>query len=219
MKILALEFSSSRRSVAVVETASNSVLGAAGASSGTVTGMTLVQEALAQARLGPDSIDRIAVGLGPGSYTGIRSAIAISQGWQLGRSTPVCGIPSVDVLAMQALREGVRGEFTLLIDAQRHEFYRADFLAANHVLRCIRDLRIVAAQDAACANAAFGPDVAQLFPGARNLYPDAVELAKLAVNATPSRGEELEPIYLRAVSFVKAAAPRRIEGKDEGGSR
>ena len=45
----------------------------------------LVEEALRQAQLDREQIECLAIGLGPGSYTGIRSAIALAQGWQLAR--------------------------------------------------------------------------------------------------------------------------------------
>ena len=56
-----------------------------------------------------------------------------------------------------------------------------------------------------------GPSAAELFPSARNLYPDAAILGRLAAarrDFVP--GEKLEPIYLRETAFKKAPPPRVI---------
>ena len=45
-------------------------------------------------RLDLDGVDRIVVGTGPGSFAGIRSAIAFAQGYALGRPCEVLGLPS-----------------------------------------------------------------------------------------------------------------------------
>ena len=91
MKILAVEFSSPQRSAAVVQSGGATgggvpplLLGRAGRPTGH-RALGLVEEALQHARCEREEIEAIAVGLGPGSYTGIRGAIALAQGWQLGR--------------------------------------------------------------------------------------------------------------------------------------
>ena len=68
--------------------------------------LALVERALAQANCRREEIAVVAVGLGPGSYTGIRSAIALAQGWQLGRGVKTLGISSVECLALaQVMRK------------------------------------------------------------------------------------------------------------------
>ena len=100
MKILALEFSSEQRSVAVVE--NGTVLGEARERAGKHTqAFALIEAALKEARIEREQVDCIAVGLGPGSYMGTRIAIAIAQGWQLARSIKVAGISSAAALARQ----------------------------------------------------------------------------------------------------------------------
>ena len=45
-------------------------------------------------KLDLEGVDRIVVGTGPGSFAGIRSAIAFAQGYALGRNCEVLGLPS-----------------------------------------------------------------------------------------------------------------------------
>ena len=69
----------------------------------------LVEDALRQAQLDRAQIECLAVGLGPGSYNGIRLAIALAQGWQLARPVKLLGISSAECLAAQAQAEGISG--------------------------------------------------------------------------------------------------------------
>src|SRR5271154_6572568 len=118
MTILALEFSSLQRSVAVAR--AGCVLSEAGETGGRGTNVFgMIEEALADAKVGREEIEVIAVGLGPGSYTGIRSAIALAQGWQLARSVKLLGVSSVEGLAIQAQVEKIFGRVNVVIDAQR----------------------------------------------------------------------------------------------------
>ena len=122
MKILAVEFSSEQRSVAVVE--SSKVLGSTSEKGGRSTrAFGLIEEILRKARIEREEIECIAVGTGPGSYTGIRAAIALAQGWQLAREVKLVGISSVECLAAQAFANGIRGRANFIVDAQRNEFY------------------------------------------------------------------------------------------------
>src|SRR5262245_46179032 len=106
MKILAIEFSSESRSVAVLD--ATNVLGqAAEVSSRSSQAFGLIERALEQAGLDREQIECLALGLGPGSYAGIRSAIALAQGWQMARAVRLLGLNSVDALAAQAQARGI----------------------------------------------------------------------------------------------------------------
>src|SRR5512133_2344662 len=117
MKILAIELSSPERSVAAVcaeagtiPAVSFEVLERGG--HGT-RALSMVEEALAGAQVAREQIDTIVIGLGPGSYTGIRSAIALAQGWQLARGVRTCGVSTVESLALQAQAAGWIGQVNI----------------------------------------------------------------------------------------------------------
>lgn len=212
MKILALEFSSARRGVAVAE--HGQVLGSAEAE-GLVPGpFALVEAALRDARLEREQIECVAVGLGPGSYTGVRSAIAMAQGWQLGAGVKLLGVSSADVLAATAHAAGIRGMAVIVIDALRGEFYvRSVVLAANgwHETSELKLLNYGVAQVPMVSDVTLvSPDAKLPFANVTHLAPSARELARLASARTDFvPGEKLEPIYLRETNFAKAP-PRRF---------
>lgn len=216
MKILAVEFSSQERSVAVVQgggEASPSLLGRA-VESGQHRALGLVEDALRQAHCEREEIAAVAVGLGPGSYTGIRGAIALAQGWQLGRGVHVLGLSSVECLAAGAEREKIFGPVNIIIDAQREEFYLARYEISPGVWREREALRLASMAEVEQlvrgGEPLLGPGVTQWFQSARNLYPDAAILGRLASGRRDFvPGEKLEPIYLRETAFKKAP-PSRI---------
>jgi tRNA threonylcarbamoyladenosine biosynthesis protein TsaB len=217
MKILAVEFSSNERTVAMVEGADYKaalVRGRARENGGRNTRtLALVEEALRESGWEREEIEVIAVGLGPGSYTGIRMAIAFAQGWQLARSVRLVGISSAECIAAQVHASGYRGEASVVIDAQRNEIYLARYVIGPEGWSEKEPLRL--AQPGEADNAQntmwFGPEVRQWFASGTVLFPEAATLGKLACGRTDFvNGGELEPIYLRETSFVKAPPPRVI---------
>jgi tRNA threonylcarbamoyl adenosine modification protein YeaZ len=125
MKILALEFSSPQRSVSVAHDNGFSEVIETGV--GANAPLAMIEEALRQANLEREQIDCVAVGLGPGSYTGIRAAIALAQGWQLARGVKLLGISSAECMAAEAHADRIEGRVSVVIDAQREEFYLATY--------------------------------------------------------------------------------------------
>jgi tRNA threonylcarbamoyladenosine biosynthesis protein TsaB len=61
-------------------------------------GLSRIGELLAKAGLGLRELDRIAVGLGPGSFTGVRIAVAYAKSLAYGSGVPLVGISSYDAL-------------------------------------------------------------------------------------------------------------------------
>jgi tRNA threonylcarbamoyladenosine biosynthesis protein TsaB len=208
MKILALEFSSNRRSVAIAD--GTDVLARVETDDVKKPPLTLINEALKKANLDRTAIETIALGIGPGSYTGIRSAIATAQGWQLARNINLLAIPSAEVLAATAAANGQCGETHFLIDAQRHEYYHTTWNLTEETQTEATPLKIIGVVEA-CELEAFGPDAAG-FPYCKPLFPDAARLAQLAANRTNFQpGETIEPIYLRPIEFTKAPPPRQLD--------
>jgi tRNA threonylcarbamoyladenosine biosynthesis protein TsaB len=211
MKILAIEFSSETRSVALVEGEGSRVLGSASEKGGRHTrSFHLIESVLLEAHVEREAIECIAVGLGPGSYAGIRAAIALAQGWQLARPVSVLGISSMDCLAAQTGE--IHRTVHFLIDAQRNEFYCGSTKPDS--LHGIESIRLIPHHEARALPATqlyVELSLAPQFPGATVMVPEAVALGRLA--ATRSNfinADQLEPVYLRTTSFVKAPPPRSI---------
>ncbi|MBU6399250.1 MAG: tRNA (adenosine(37)-N6)-threonylcarbamoyltransferase complex dimerization subunit type 1 TsaB, partial [Verrucomicrobia bacterium] len=179
------------------------------------TPLALIQEALRAARLQPEQIEVLAVGLGPGSYTGIRAAIAIAQGWQLARTVRLLGLSSAECLAAQALAAGCRGRVAIAIAAQRDEFHLAAYELAASGARLVEPLQLVrrpvVQARADQGEVLIGPELDARLPGARQFFPDAAVLGRLAEGRTDFvSGDCLQPLCLRQAAFAQAPPPRLV---------
>ena len=229
MTILALEFSSERRSVALARDG-NVLSEAVEQSGGRVTNaFGLIEKVLAPAKISREEIEAVAVGLGPGSYTGIRAAIAVAQGWRLAFAEPepsgnqqtmatarrrlareikLLGVSSVEAVVLRAQMEKISGRVNVVLDAQRGEFYLATWEIGATGRREISPLKIVPAAEVEARKVAgeicLGPEQGRQF------FPEAAEIALLAGGKNVPADEFLEPVYLRAASFVKAPPSREL---------
>lgn len=175
----------------------------------------MIQAALRDAHLEREQIDCVAVGLGPGSYNGIRAAIAVAQGWQLARNIKLLGVSSVECIAEQARQDGVRKGISVVVDAQRNEFYLAQYDLDETGLNVLQTLRLATLAEVQeierLGPPVLGPEVTKWFSRGQIVFPRATVLGQLASRRTDFvTGEKLEPIYLRVTTFVKAPPPRII---------
>ena len=207
MTILAIDFSSAQRSVALAR--NGLVLSEAVETGGyrVTNAFGLIEKVLADANISRTGIEVVAVGLGPGSYTGIRAAIALAQGWQLATGVKLLGVSSAEGLAAQAQAAGIFGRVNVVMDAQRGEFYLAGWEISAAARTEISPLKIVTAAELTARRTAgeicVGPEMERV------LFPAAATVARLAAGRTDfMAGEMLSPLYLREVSFVKAPARR-----------
>lgn len=216
MKILALDFSSPQRSVAIWNDSTVACEIVDASPGRDMKPFALIEAALAQAGLQREAIECLAVGLGPGSYTGIRVAVSLAQGWQLATGIKLLGISSVAGLAAQAAAVAPANEkFSVIIDAQRGEFYLASFETVNGVARETEPLHLATrAEVEACQQSGHhlvGPEVTRWFPQGQMIFPQAATLARLAAERSDFvPGEKLDPIYLRETTFVKAPPARPL---------
>ena len=82
----------------------------------------LLEEVLAEAGIGWADLKAIAVGTGPGNFTGVRISVAAARGLALG-----LGIPAVGVTRLEALAHGLSRPLRVIEDARRGEVYVQDF--------------------------------------------------------------------------------------------
>ena len=92
---------------------------------------SLIEEALAEASIGPSDVTHVAAGMGPGPFTGLRVGIAAARAFALGRGIPVVPVVSHDAVALELLlhaaltggRDNTADEpFAVVTDARRREF-------------------------------------------------------------------------------------------------
>ncbi|MFT4630000.1 MAG: tRNA threonylcarbamoyladenosine biosynthesis protein TsaB [Arenicella sp.] len=102
--------------------------------------LTMVQEVLAQASLVICDIDAVAVGQGPGSFTGLRIGVGVAQGLAYGVNCPMIGVSSLDALAHQA---NLDGHVIAAIDARMGEIYCCQYRNVAGQLQRLNELEVL----------------------------------------------------------------------------
>jgi tRNA threonylcarbamoyladenosine biosynthesis protein TsaB len=216
VKLLGLETSSARGSVALL--AEHELLERTIATPREQTEklLDLVQDLMSEAGYGLSDLHGIAFGRGPGSFTGLRVAAAIAQGYAFSTGVPLFPVSSLATLAQGAWRTAAVEHSLIAIDARMGEIYCGEFVVVGGLAQPQRPEALVepgllrapsgaaftalgngfaAYPDALAAVAARADRVCGgLEPLARDLFPlAAADLA--AGRSTPL--EVALPVYLR----------------------
>ena len=177
--------------------------------------LPLIAEVLQQSGTGWDAIDRIAVGVGPGTFTGLRIGIATAHGLARARAVELVGVSTLTALALSAWDAGHRAGILGLLDARRGEAFGAtwapqavpgagDAATAPRVI-APADLPALAASTAlAVGDGAIkfreilGPAGVEVPPDDSPLHRvSALYHARLAVDLPAGPPEAVLPAYLR----------------------
>ncbi len=200
MIVLALDTAASGCYAAIYDAAAGRVLARAGAEIGRGHAeqlMGFLTEALEAADLPLSSVDRFAVSVGPGSFTGIRVGVAAVRGLALACGKPAVGITTFATLAAMA-QQTRNVPVMVLLDAKRDEIYGQAFGADGVADGEPFLLPLGEARDRAerfsghrvgTAAVALGLDVEDLGPA------DIGIVARLGARTEP--GEKPRPLYLR----------------------
>lgn len=177
--------------------------------------LPMVEGVLSEAGLRLGEIDRLAVGRGPGAFTGVRIAISVTQGLAWGAGLPVVAVSDLAAVAHETWRATGQARILVVMDARMGEVYTAayEFDAAGSP-RTLAPERVLAPASlelppgpwwlagsgltahGAALRARLGADLLGETP---DVLPWAAAVAALAVlpAAQPVPADRLAPVYLR----------------------
>lgn len=204
MIVLALDTSGVDCSACVYDSASDKVLGDVCEMIGKGHAerlMAVIDGALQQAQLPLQQIERIAVTIGPGSFTGIRVGVAAARGFALSLGVDAVGVTTLETIALHHLLENPGHPVAVGLDAKRGEAYLQTFAADGSPLR---EAVLLSLDDAKAALSGFDGAVigsaAPLFAGQENgAGPDHFPIAAVARAGArkPAGQPKPAPLYLR----------------------
>ncbi len=232
MKILGLDTSTARLSVALWENGKTLAL------EENVPGtrhaeaiLPHIERVLQSLDLTPKDIDGLAVGLGPGTFTGLRVGISTAQGMAQALQRPVAGVSSFLAVATGAESERV----LVLEDARQEMLYAAVYQREAQGLRALLPETLISLNDLlpklpSGEWTVTGPGAEQFFAklnsGAAGVsfrlvqspqcLPSAVAVAALSAPLLASGGtppERVTPLYLRRTQAEEMKAKQQAEGR------
>lgn len=191
-----------------------------------------VDELLHETGIAPDDLDAVAVGKGPGSYTGLRIGVSFAKGLCYGLQKPMLAVGSLDALVEVAREDYEAGIISVdnwekarlcpMVDARRMEVYAQLFDTQGRALtevsaEVISEESFAAYRNEASPFVIFGNGArkcAEILQGATfiEVTPSARGLARLAQQALDEgRREDIayfEPFYLK--DFVVTTSKKRL---------
>lgn len=228
MKIIALDTASSWCAAAIYDLRTDSVLAEVSENIGKGHAevlMDYIERAMTQSGIAMADLDRVAVNVGPGSFTGVRIGVSAARGFALALDRPAVGVSAFDALASEVAVSHPGQPVLVLLEAHRGEIYAqafgSDGLATTGPMVLAREeaLALIGQQSpdtvlAGSAATALNETLAASFAVAR-VEPTACigTYAKLAASAEP--GEAPKPLYMRGPDVKPQtgfALPRKAGG-------
>ena len=226
MKLLALSTSTPHGSVALLDALPDAVRELASASYDDLAGhaerlFSLIDQVLEEAGVARSALGAIACDVGPGSFTGVRVAVASAKGAAVALGLPVVGVTSLEALAARAFGDGRARPGDLVaaaVDAKKGELFVAvlesslEFvLPPCHVPRVSVEEVIAKAAGGRTLILA-GEPAAPLAGGPPPELPEAAWIGRVAAARLFASGgggvdpAELEPLYVRPPDAKPSAA-------------
>ncbi|MBL8587423.1 MAG: tRNA (adenosine(37)-N6)-threonylcarbamoyltransferase complex dimerization subunit type 1 TsaB [Methylobacteriaceae bacterium] len=166
--------------------------------------MPLVARVLALVEGGLASIDRIAVTVGPGSFTGIRVGVAAARALGLARGVPVVGVSTLSALAAPLIADRQPGLVAVAIDARHGNIFVQAYASGG---RTLLSPRLAGAREAMRALGA-GP-VRVAGSGAPALAAEAWHMGLKAEIVGPIEAPDIAYVARLGLLADPAAAPAR----------
>lgn len=178
-----------------------------------------VEQLLTEANINFRDLEAVAVGIGPGAFTGIRIGVGIAQGMAFAADLPCLPIVCLDAVALEGIQslKLVAGETILVaVDARMNEVYWATYIVLNNGLPDrTGDIYLSSPQEINCPNDSFylvgnaisnyASEMSALSNQALavdpNVVPHAKSIASLGLDMLAKgmhvTAENLQPIYVR----------------------
>jgi tRNA threonylcarbamoyl adenosine modification protein YeaZ len=168
---------------------------------------TLIALALAESGVSIPELSGVAVGMGPGPFTGLRVGIAAAQAFAFGAGKPVVRVVSHDAVAWGHYAAGNTGPLLVVTDARRREVYWSTYSGADEF--GLPERSTGPAIESPAGLATLGLDGHSRIDAAEVSAASVGQLAEgLFQHRRPFAGPEA--LYLRAPDVTVSAGPKRV---------
>lgn len=181
MKLLAIDTSTRTTSVAVLDGDAVRATIAVRAETHSDQLLPRIAAALAEAGLAPTALDAVAVGVGPGSFTGLRIGVAAAKGVAFAAGRPLWAVSSLAALALDLAALTDAALLVPVLDARRGEVFAGTYVRAGAVVAEAGPDRVLPPAELAAVIDALAPASVALTGDGVAAYRD--ELGPLAARA------------------------------------
>ena len=159
---------------------------------------------LSEAAIPVDALSAVAVGMGPGPFTGLRVGIAAARAFAFGAGKPVVPVVSHDAIAFERYGAGHTGGLLVVTDARRRELYWSAFVGVDEVGLPIReDGPGLCRPDEVPHRSLARFDAASVSAGALGMLAELLYFHRRPFAAD-------EPLYLRSPDVTLSSGPKRV---------
>jgi len=169
--------------------------------------MPTIDRLLKKSRLKPKDIDGFCIGIGPGSFTGLRIGVATVKGMAYSLNKPVMAVPTLDAIAGNV--KDFEGVVCPVLDAKKNKVYSCLYKSDGETLKRISKYLLVTVKDLIEITAKYDkilflgdgvPLLGKIEEGKADWYPRAEAIGRIGLKSFKKRKlikpEDLEPMYL-----------------------
>jgi tRNA threonylcarbamoyladenosine biosynthesis protein TsaB len=170
-----------------------------------------IEAVLREAGIGRRQVEQVAVGVGPGPFTGLRVGLVTARTFGAALDLQVLGVCTLDVIALMAVEGGLSGDFRVVTDALRREVHWASYVTDGGPRR-VDGPHVDRPSSVAWDGPAVGAGAAAYrddFPGAAEpSLPSAAAMCRWVARGLPVL--QPDPLYLRRPDVAEPTVRKRV---------
>ncbi len=205
MYILAVETSTEKASVCVLKDGNKvSHVSADGNRAHNKMLFEMIGQVMDEAGITTDDVEILAVGSGPGSFTGLRVGVSAVKGIAVGAHKKILPVPSIDAVALNVLADNPGEKFAeIILEGKQKDYFHARYKRSGGDVKKITEIIVLPYKENCYINGICAGNVPQEFTGmdkySDGYFPDAYYIGKLAYERKNDASEDysFEPEYYK----------------------
>ena len=181
--------------------------------------MPMIEDVLERSQCSYEDVDCIVTTIGPGAFTGLRIGLSVAKALGLSLNKPVFGVSTLQAIAFEA-SESAKGDFKVLVETRRDDFYIQDFsmegfpisepqaLSADDIERKMADVKCITGDAVDRFLKLAKHEEWDVFTSVQS--PDPLIMAEKLLVVPELFTPNVEPLYLRGADVSQSKKQYRV---------